>query len=194
MRTKVRTNMADVKKPVDWAGIEKDYVNGDWSIRRIAEWYQISDTAIRKRAKDCGWVRTVGREPRREPLQGVEAPVVIAGVDATKPENIVARGQNLVFTMLAELEAASQNAPLLERLVEIHEDDPRSQKAMLQAVSLKGRSDVVKALATAFKTWGEARDAAPEGKKAQRQAAAQEIASEGKFSPRRGPRLAVDNG
>lgn len=186
--------MTDPKKPNDWVGIENDYVNGDWSIRRIAEWYQISEAAIRKRAKASGWVRTADRAPRRKPVEGVETPVIMAGVDATKPENIVSRGQNLVFTMLAELEAASQNAPLLARLVEIHEDDPRSQKAMLQAVSLKGRSEVVKALATAFKTWGEAREAAPEGKKAQRQAAAQEIASEGKFAPRRGPRLAVDNG
>lgn len=185
--------MAETKKPTDWAGIEKDFTNGDWSIRRIAEWYQISEAAIRKRAKASGWVRTVERAPKREPVAGVEAPVIIAGVDATKPENIVARGQNLVFTMLAELEAASQNAPLLERLVEIHEEDPRSQKAMLQAVSLKGRSEVVKALATAFKTWGEAKEAAPEGKKAQRQANAEKAASGGRFAVPSAPKLVVNN-
>ena len=47
--------MADEKKPIDWKGIRKDWETSDWSIKRIAEWYQISDTAIRKRAKTDGW-------------------------------------------------------------------------------------------------------------------------------------------
>lgn len=194
MRTKVRTNMADVKKPVDWAGIEKDFVNGDWSIRKIAEWYQISEAAIRKRAKAKGWVRRVEAKKVCEPVPGVDAPVVTVDVDATKPENIVTRGQNLVFRLLSELEAASSSASVLEELIEMHEEDPRRKAAMLAAVSLKGRSDVVKALATAFKTWSESQPGAQDGKKAQRQASAEaRVASGGRFSPGAPPKLAVDN-
>lgn len=185
--------MADEKKPVDWAGIEKDFANRDWSIREIARWYQVSDAAIRKRAKADGWVRKVQPKSPRELVAGIEAPVIMAGVDATNPENIVARGQNLVFRLLSELEAASSSASVLEELIEMHEEDPRRKAAMLSAVSLKGRSDVVKALATAFKTWSESQPGAQDGKKAQRQAAAEGIASGGKFAPRGGPRLAVNN-
>lgn len=185
--------MTDEKKPVDWAGIEKDFVNGDWSIRKIAEWYQISEAAIRKRAKAKGWARKVEAKKPREPVAGIDAPVLMAGVDATKPENIVTRGQNLVFRLLSELEAASSSASVLEELIEMHEEDPRRKAAMLAAVSLKGRSDVVKALATAFKTWTESQPAETDGKKARRQANAEKAASEGRFAVPSAPKLVVNN-
>ncbi|APZ53126.1 hypothetical protein Ga0080574_TMP2792 [Salipiger abyssi] len=104
----------------------------------------------------------------------------------------MSRGNNLIFRLLDELDAATTHQSELAELIEAHEDDPRRRAAMMKAVELPGRANVVKALATAFKTWNEAK--APEGKKAQRQAKADEIASGGKFAPRGGPRLAVDNG
>jgi len=76
-------------------------------------------------------------------------------------------------------------------MIEASEEDPRRKAAMLKAVTLSGRADVVKALALAFKTWNESK--APEGKKAERQSKAEKVAAESKFAPRSGPRLAVDN-
>ena len=117
-------------------------------------------------------------------------PVIMAGVDATDPDQIVGKGHNLIFRLLDELDAATTHHGELAGLIEAHEDDPRRRAAMMKAIELPGRANVVKALATAFKTWNESK--APEGKKAQRQAAAEKVA--GKFTPRSGPKLAVDNG
>lgn len=186
--------MADKKKPVDWVGIRSDWEKSEWSIKRIAEWYQVSDTAIRKKAKVECWPERLKPERKlvRAPSEPRTDPVIMAGVDATDPEQIVCRGHNLIFRLLDELDASTSHAGEIEELIEAHEDDPRRKAAMLKAVSLGGRANVVKALATAFKTWNEAK--APEGKKAQRQAKAEEVAAGGRFAPRSRPKLAVDNG
>ncbi len=113
----------------------------------------------------------------------------MAGIDATDPDQIVGKGHNLIFRLLDELDAATTHHSELAEMIEAHEDDPRRRAAMMKAIELPGRANVVKALATAFKTWNESK--APEGKKAQRQAAAEKVA--GKFTPRSGPKLAVNN-
>ncbi|MDP0925711.1 hypothetical protein Q0601_00855 [Paracoccus onubensis] len=186
--------MTDKKQAIDWPSIKSDWVKSDWSIRKIAEWYQVSESAIRKRSKAESWpertqpaansVRT-DTAPRREP-------VMMAGVDATKPENIVSRGQNLIFRLLDELDAVTTHNTELAEMIETHEEDPRRRAAMMKAIELPGRANVVKALATAFKTWSES--AAPEGKKAQRQASAEaRVGAGGRGSPGAAPKLAVDN-
>ncbi|MFH5773581.1 hypothetical protein ACHFJ0_04965 [Paracoccus sp. NGMCC 1.201697] len=180
--------MADDKKPIDWASIRSDWEKSDWSIRRIAEWYQVSDRAIRKRAKSESWPDRAQTAP--ESVLTESSPVLMAGVDATDPEQIVGRGHNLIFRLLDELDASTTHIGELEELIEAHEEDPRRKAAMMKAVSLGGRANVVKALATAFKTWNEAK--APEGKKAQQQAKAEEVAA-GRFAPRARPKLAVSN-
>ena len=53
--------MAARKSTADWSRIELEYLAGDDSIREIADRHEISDTAIRKRAKAEKWVR----EPRK---------------------------------------------------------------------------------------------------------------------------------
>lgn len=186
--------MTNHKPKIDWPGIESDWLKSDMSIRKMADWYQVSESAIRKKAKEQGWpdrppkkvdpVRTYA-EPRTEP-------VMIAGIDATDPDQIVGRGHNLIFRLLEELDATTTHHAELADMIEAHEDDPRRRAAMMKAIELPGRANVVKALATAFKTWNEAR--APEGKKAQRQANAERSSSAGKFSVPTAPKLVVNNG
>lgn len=182
------------RKPIDWSAIEADYLDGRKTIRQIARWYQISDAAIRKHARVNGWERPEAVVAENKPELSVQA-TFMAGVDASKPENIISRGQNLVFRLLAELEAASESGAAIAELIEMEEDNPRRRAALMAAVSLKGRADVVKALATAFKTWTESQTvSAPDGKKAQRQAAAEEkVAGGGKFAPGAPPKLVVSN-
>ncbi|MBN8292830.1 hypothetical protein JI664_12720 [Rhodobacter sp. NTK016B] len=185
--------MTEKKTPIDWKAIRNDWEKSDWSIKRIAEWYQVSDTAIRKRAKAENWPsrpKSATAKVRANRAAGSE-PVKMAGVDATDPDQIVGRGHNLIFRLLDELDAATTHQGELADLIEANEEDPRRKAAMLKAIDLPGRANVVKALATAFKTWNE--NKAPDGKKAKRQAAAEEVASGGKFAPRSGPRLAVNN-
>lgn len=115
----------------------------------------------------------------------------MAGVNATDPDQIVGKGHNLIFRLLDELDATTTHHAELADMIEAHEEDPRRKAAMMKAIELPGRANVVKALATAFKTWNEAK--APEGKKAQRQASAERSSSEGKFGVPTAPKLAVDN-
>ena len=52
------------RKKIDWEAVEIDYCAGELSNCALARKYGCSDTAIRKKAKEKGWVRG---EPEREP-------------------------------------------------------------------------------------------------------------------------------
>lgn len=185
--------MADEKKPIDWPSIRSDWSKSDKSIRWLASWYQISEAAIRKKAKAESWPDRPAKA--RNPVRSGDAPrndpVIMAGVDATDPEQIVSKGHNLIFRLLDELDATTTHHTQLAEMIEAHEEDPRRRAAMMKAIELPGRANVIKALATAFKTWNEAK--APEGKKAQRQQAAEKSSSSGKFAVPSAPKLVVDN-
>lgn len=186
--------MADEKKPIDWPSIRADWSKSDKSIRWLASWYQISEAAIRKKAKAESWPDRPAKA--RNPVRSGDAPrndpVIMAGVDATDPEQIVSKGRNLIFRLLDELDATTTHHAELADMIGAHEDDPRRRAAMMKAIELPGRANVVKALATAFKAWNEAK--APEGKKAQRQATAEaKVNAGGRGAPGAAPKLAVDN-
>lgn len=192
--------MTDEKKPVDWAEIERDYRAGTMSIRELAAWYRLSDTAIRKRAKRDGWERETGAAgSRREPPSEPEQPKVYVGTvltpENTTPEAIVGRGRNLVMRMLDELDASTSRLGELEGLIGAAYDtgdDDKAKMAALAAVSLKNRSEVLKALATAAKTLAES--GAAQGVKKQRQAAGEQIAkTSSRFATPSAPKLIVDN-
>ncbi|WP_294353260.1 hypothetical protein [uncultured Sphingomonas sp.] len=80
---------------------------------------------------------------------------------------IAETGRQLVARMLEELDAVTSNQGELERVIEIatiDDDDDRQRDAMMKAISLPARTQMVKNLATALKTINEA--SAPQGKKA----------------------------
>lgn len=54
----------DEKRSVDWEAIEREYRAGQLSLREIAKRFGISDTAIRKRAKNEGWIRALADKVR----------------------------------------------------------------------------------------------------------------------------------
>ena len=174
--------MTDEKKPVDWAEIERDYRTSPMSVREIARWYGVNEKSIRKRAKANGWERPQARSADPEP-QKVYVGTVLTPENTT-PEAIVGRGRNLVMRMLDELDATTTRIGELEDMIVSAIDegaDDKQKQAAMAAVSLKGRSEVLKALATAAKTFAEA--GAPAGVKKQRQEAGERVAKGGgKFS------------
>jgi hypothetical protein len=184
--------MTDEKKPVDWAGIERDYTATTRSIREIAAWFQISDTAIRKRAKAEGWVRAKGSQGSQ--LQtSANLPVVEGPKGPPKVEEVIGRGRNLIDRLMDELDAETLHRGEMDLIIQLNETDPARLQALRQAVSLPVRAKTLQTLALALKTMGET--AAPEGKKAQRKSAAEaSTAPGGKFAPRPGPpQLVVSN-
>lgn len=173
--------MTDEKKPVDWAEIERDYRTSSMSVREIARWYGISETAIRKRAAKDGWTRpekpegsqSEGREP--EPEKTYVGTVLTP--ENTTPEAIVGRGRNLVMRMMDELDATTTRLGELEAIIvsSTDEGDANGQRsALMSAVSLKSRSDVLKSLATAAKTFAES--GAAQGVKVERQRRGEAVA------------------
>jgi hypothetical protein len=184
--------MTDEKQPVDWDGIQREYCSTNRSIREIAGWFQISDTAIRKRAKADGWVRM--EKPKGSHLQtGANLPVVEGPREPPKVEEVIGRGRNLIDRLMDELDAETLHRGELETIIQMNETDPARVHALRQAVSLPVRAKTLQTLALALKTMGET--AAPEGKKAQRKSAAEaSTAPGGKFAPRPGPpHLVVSN-
>lgn len=176
--------MAKENKPIDWPAIERDYREGAMCVREIARWYGISHTAINKKAKADGWVR--GTAPKH--IRVDEAPVRVTK-PATEPADLTDKARGLAGRMMDELDAVTSLHGELEDMICAEESDPRRRQALLKALSLGERAKTLKDISSAMKTLNEA--SAPEGKKAQRQAEAERVA--GKFAPRTGPRLAVNN-
>lgn len=174
--------MATRKTASDWDRIELEYLAGEASVREIADRHEISDTAIRKRAKAEGWVRAVRT---RKPVRTCE-PATRAATAEPQPVPeaavIAERGRGLVARMLDELDATTTHARELEELIELETADDRNTQrrdGMLGAISLSGRAKTLKELATAFKTINEA--SAPQGKKAAQQEKANEVGA--RFRP-----------
>lgn len=196
--------MAKVKKPIEWAGIERDFCKGASSIREIARWFGCSEKAIRLKAKEKGWVRPGAEIPQATPQESQSlgeavAPLVArmkpADAEPVKPEAILDRGRDLVVRMMDELEVTTSYIGEMEEEILAAtpgKNDGNRREAMMKAVSLSTRAGTLKNLALAAKTLSEA--AVPEGKKRQRQAGADEATSGGgKFAQRAGPRLVASN-
>lgn len=157
------------------------------SNRELADWYSISEGAIRKRAKKESWVKTgTQAKPRTTADRIVITPTPVTP-ETTSPEAIVGRGRNLTLRLLDELDATTSKIGELESIIDTAvdgEDADNKREALKQAISLKQRAEVLKSLALAAKTLNESGAAADGGKKAQRQRSAEQVAQPGsKFAP-----------
>lgn len=173
--------MTQEKKPIDWSEIERDYRTSPMSVREIARWYGVDEKAIRKRAKAGAWERPASAEsPQAESADPAPEKVYVGTVltpENTTPEAIVGRGRNLVMRMMDELDATTTREGELDAMIVTATDtgDMAQQRETLkQAVSLKQRADVLKALATAAKTLAES--GAPAGVKQARKDAGERVA------------------
>lgn len=166
--------MAARKTVDEWARIQREYLAGEDSIREIADRHEISEAAIRKRAKAEGWERPVRiREPVRTllPVPRLAPPEPRPPAEPVNAADIAERGRQLVGRMFDELEAITSYEGELEELIEIDtasDENGQRRDALLKAVSLPARSQIAKNLATALKTINEAGGPA-KGKKAQAQ-------------------------
>ena len=177
-------------KPIDWIGIEQDYTAGVMSNREIARWYGVSETAIRKKAKQEGWARKEKpKGPWQENSERRTAAVEIVQPASVKPEALADRAKGIAGRLMDELESVTSFVGELEDMICAEESDPRRRQALLKALSLSERAMTLKNLSTTLKTLNEA--AAPEGKKAQKQAAAEKVG--GRFAAPSAPKLVVSN-
>lgn len=170
--------MAARKSTDDWQRIEIEYCEGEVSIREIADRYEISDTAIRKRAKAEGWVRKVRTPKKCEPVRSPPPPAEVSPDAPADAASIADGGRSLVHRMLDELNVVtSRRGELEDMIIEATDSDDEEARrdAMMRAVSLPSRANTMKTLALALKTLNEA--SAPQGKKAAQQEKADKIAN-----------------
>lgn len=174
--------MAKRTTSIDWVRIELEYLAGEDSIREIADRHEISDTAIRKRAKAEGWVRAVRSANRREPDRSPPPPPRSDPEEPVDPGTVADEGRSLVSRMLDELDVVTSRRGELEYLIvdaTDGDDDDARRDAMMKAVSLPIRAKTMQTLALALKTLNES--AAPQGKKAAQQEKANAVGR--RFTP-----------
>ena len=172
------------KTTTDWAGIEADYRAGVKSIREIGRWYGVDPVGIRRKAKRGKWVRKAG-------FLAVERDPAILAVEPIDPADVSERARHLAGRMVGELDAVTAHHGELEDMICAEEGDPRRRASLLKAISLGERAMTLKNLSLTLKTLSDAGDV--QGKKAQRQANAEESASNGRFAAPSAPKLVVSN-
>jgi hypothetical protein len=131
----------DAKAAPDWERIESDYRAGILSLREIAAPYEITEGAIRKRAKAKGWsrdltakikarteelvrkeaVRAEGTQPDHRVPEAdiVEGNAQIAAAVDRRHKGTAKRGQALVDKLIAELEITTDNLEDFHKLGEL---------------------------------------------------------------------------
>lgn len=162
-------------KQTDWEALEVDYRAGTASIRELARKYDVSDTAIRKKAKADGWerdltekvqervrsklvrteVRTLNaREPVRTEAEIIEAAAETAVQVVQIHRRDVRHGRTICAALFAELQDTSNNRELIaESIGSETQDDlsPTRRNQMMKAISLPTRARAMLDLSAAMK-------------------------------------------
>lgn len=167
-------------KEIDWVAIEKDYRAGFLSNRELAAAHQVSEAAIRARAKRYGWVKGDASEVREiayrkadnaglqvipaDPTERIEELGNLAGDIIISHRRQLALLRGIAADLSQELLDATRNRDMIEeRVIEFYaakmEMNPiaagtfRKQMSMaLAAVGLGSRSKTALNLANTLKT------------------------------------------
>ncbi len=163
------------KKPrTDWEPIERDYRAGVLSIREIGKINDISDKAIRNKAKAEGWERDlsakVAEKVRSELVRSESAP---ADINQTEREIVdvaaatvvqvvrghrsrIKQGNELVELLTKQLIDVAGKREEFEADIEIATADDKTAERyarLMKAVSLSTHATIAVNLAAATKTW-----------------------------------------
>jgi uncharacterized protein YjcR len=162
-------------RKTDWEALEVDYRAGIASIRELARKYDVSDTAIRKKAKADGWerdltekvhervrsklvraeVRTLNaREPGRTEAEIIEAAAETAVQVVQIHRRDVRHGRLICAALFAELQDTSANREIIAESVDSETQDdssPTRRNQMMKAISLPTRARAMLDLSAAMK-------------------------------------------
>lgn len=162
------------RKVADWEAIEAQYRAGILSLRAIATQFDLTEGAIRKRAKAERWERALAgkvREAAREKLVRIDgtqagthcvpsdkevteqAAEVIVAV-ARDHRATIRTGRVLVLQLLNELVEVNDNREEIEKAIEVETEsdkDNKRRERMLRAIALPNRAGVMLNLSAALK-------------------------------------------
>ncbi len=164
--------MSTPKPRADWEAIERDYRVGSLSIRELAKQNGLSDTAIRKKAKEQHWDRDLAGKVRAK----ANAQLVRVSLRDANPETeqqtidnaasqqvavvlghrtIIGRLNGIVNLLADQLEEAALNRTELEQEIEVltaADESPKRRNTLMKAVSLGSHSTTLVNLTSAAKT------------------------------------------
>ena len=155
----------------DWDGIESEYRAGVASIREIARKHDISDAAIRKRAKAGGWERDLSEQVQervRSKLVRAEVRNAHARTDAEIIEAAaetavqvvqihrrdVRHGRLICARLFDELQDTTDNRDVIAESIDSETQDdlsPTRRNQMMKAISLPTRARAMLDLSAAMK-------------------------------------------
>lgn len=165
--------VAEKRVGADWESIERDFRAGVLSIREVAKLHDVSDTAIRKKAKAQDWqrdltdkvnekvrtelvrneVRTADPQTEREIVE-VAAATVVQVVRGHRGR--IRQGNELVELLTKQLIDVAGKRDEFEEEIEIQCADDKSSERyarLMKAVSLGNHASIAVNLANATKTW-----------------------------------------
>ncbi len=162
-------------RQTDWEALEVDYRAGIASIRELARQYDVSDTAIRKKAKADGWERDLtekvhervrsklvraevralnAREPVRTDAEIIEAAAETAVQVVQIHRRDVRNGRLICAALFAELQDTSANREIIAESIDSETQDdssPTRRNQMMKAISLPTRARAMLDLSAAMK-------------------------------------------
>ena len=162
-------------KQTDWEAIEAEYRSGTISNSELGRKYDVSEGAIRKRAKAQGWtkdltekvqtavrdklVRAEVREANARTSSRTDAEIIEAAAEtAVQVVQIhrrdVRNGRTICAALFAELQDTSANRELIAECIESETQNdlsPTRRNQMMKAVSLPTRARAMLDLSAAMK-------------------------------------------
>ncbi len=162
-------------KQTDWEAIEAEYRSGTISNAELGRKYDVSESYIRKRAKEGGWskdltakvhaavrdklVRAVVRSDSARTNSRTDAEIIEAAAEtAVQVVQIhrrdVRNGRLICAALFAELQDTSANSEIIAECIEseTHDDSsPTRRNQMLKAISLPTRARAMLDLSAAMK-------------------------------------------
>lgn len=163
------------EKLTDWEALEREYRAGVLSLRELAKKYDVSESYIRKRAKEKGWerdltervqervrsklvrseVRTLNaRTNLRTDTEIIEAAAETAVQVVQIHRRDVRHGRTICAALFAELHDTSANRELIAECIDSETQDdlsPTRRNQMMKAISLPTRARAMLDLSAAMK-------------------------------------------
>jgi transposase-like protein len=162
------------RKNIDWEAIEREYSNGQKSIRAIANQYGVVHTSISRRARKEGWVQDKQDEVRRRTkaklLTSARDKSTKTRTKSTNPtqEDInlavhtnievllghrshILQARQAVGLLMTQLQDAAVSRERLHKLIAKSDESPQAKAGMRKAVNLPAHAGVVRDLSTALK-------------------------------------------
>ena len=164
---------AEKRKPIDWESIERNYRAGVLSIREIGKINEVSDKAIRNKARSNGWERDLSakvtekvrselvrsesahadKKTERELIE-VAAATVVQIVRGHRGR--IRQGNALVELLTQQLLDVAGKRDEFQGDIEVAckgDKSPERFNRLMKAVSLEKHSAIAVNLANATKTW-----------------------------------------